>query len=763
MINNYQKKSEILAKSESQISLDQHIKDCLNILKQLCGCFPRLSLLMKEDMKGEEFWRTLSKCIIFHDTGKAHEDFQKKLYQQSNSWNNQRHEIFSLYFIEQSNLLDEIKDFVRYAVIGHHKCISEIYDFIDHNYNTSSFPIGWYSCKTSSFAEDCKKLQTDEVWKILECYKIKKTNDKIADIVSLAKRFKKPYQLNDDNFLLMLLLVGFLKQCDHLASAGIKKLYKLSDANFSFLEKYPLYNHQEQVSEISGNVVLSSPTGSGKTESAILWLRKQLKDQGEGRVFYVLPYTASINAMYERLAVSFHSDQQCCNVESSSHWVGMLHGKLLQYIDNKISSDRSVKSIVNDFKTLITPMKIVTPFQLLKNLFALKGFEKGISEWVGGYFIFDEIHAYDSKTFAQIIVLLEFCSKYLKVNHFIMTATLPSFMLELLKEAIGEHLYITADESLYKSFDRHKVCLKEGSVIDPDSLALIQKDVNEKKKVLVVCNTVEQSQDVYQKLKSKNKLLIHGGFNSNDRNEKERNLQREEVQLLIGTQAIEVSLDIDYDVIYTELAPLDALIQRFGRVNRRRNKKISVCYVFKKQNEKDKYIYNSEVVKRSLEVLQRIVDTNNGVINELYLKEYIDEVYPEWSKEQEDNFNQIKKLLKDKIKNEFSPLFQNERSEEEFYKQFDGIKVLPRSLESKYQDYLEKSQFIKADGLLVSIKESRFWKSFNERKIFKERICYNDSCKEKKDKSVLVLNCKYSSELGLQFSELDNRDNSIFI
>ena len=168
-------------------------------------------------------------------------------------------------------------------------------------------------------------------------------------------------------------------------------------------------------------------------------------------------------------------------------------------------------------------------------------------------------------------------------------------------------------------------------------------------------------------------------------------------------------------------------------------------------------------MKRSLEVLQRIVDTNNGVINELYLKEYIDEVYPEWSKEQEDNFNQIKKLLKDKIKNEFSPLFQNERSEEEFYKQFDGIKVLPRSLESKYQDYLEKSQFIKADGLLVSIKESRFWKSFNERKIFKERICYNDSCKEKKDKSVLVLNCKYSSELGLQFSELDNRDNSIFI
>lgn len=50
----------------------------------------------------------------------------------------------------------------------------------------------------------------------------------------------------------------------------------------------------------------------------------------------------------------------------------------------------------------------MTPFQLLKHLFGLKSFEKGMFEWSGCYLIFDEIHAYDPRIFAQIIVLLKF-------------------------------------------------------------------------------------------------------------------------------------------------------------------------------------------------------------------------------------------------------------------------------------------------------------------------------------------------------------------
>lgn len=60
--------------------------------------------------------------------------------------------------------------------------------------------------------------------------------------------------------------------------------------------------------------------------------------------------------------------------------------------------------------------------------------------------------------------------------------------------------------------------------------------------------------------------------------------------LLVGTQAIEVSLDIDFDGLYTELGLIDALLQRFGRVNRKRKKGIWIVSCLMKINKSDFYL-----------------------------------------------------------------------------------------------------------------------------------------------------------------------------
>ena len=105
--------------------------------------------------------------------------------------------------------------------------------------------------------------------------------------------------------------------------------------------------------------------------------------------------------MYERLFFDIGKDK-----------VGLLHSKLLQYLDVKFSSSSydcsSIKKMAENFKTMVTPFKVTTPFQMLKHLYGLNGFEKGLVEWSGAYFIIDEIHAYDARTFAQLIVLLHF-------------------------------------------------------------------------------------------------------------------------------------------------------------------------------------------------------------------------------------------------------------------------------------------------------------------------------------------------------------------
>lgn len=750
---------QVLAKSNPEKSLEQHIEDCLVILKQLIVCFPNLPF-----REHKSFWSLLLYCIIFHDTGKAHPGFQRILYglpeKKTDKWNYQRHELFSLYFIQQSNLSDIEKKKVYYVVGGHHKSIDEILQHIAHFYDKS---YGGFANSEGhlSFEKECDKLWKNKIWKILNKYGIFKENENTIDLlVTVRKTYESLYQLSNPMFIRHMLLIGFMKQCDHLASAEITQLYKLSDADFSFLFKYPLYIHQQISYSSTGNVILSSPTGSGKTETSILWLKHQLEKQGEGRIFYILPYTASINAMYERLNTNF------CKQE---HYVGMLHGKLLQYIENKMSSDKDRSCIENeknqlikDFKTLVTPMKIVTPFQLLKHLFGLKGFEKGISEWSGGYFIFDEIHAYDSKTFAQIIVLLEFCNQYLGVKFFIMTATLPTFMLEILQKAIGNHTKIVADEKLYNTFDRHRICMESGKL--QDSLEIIQKDINAGKKVLVVCNTVEQSQYVYQQLVSNNKLLLHGSFNAEDRNKKEMKLQNEEIPLLIGTQAIEVSLDIDYDTIYTEPAPLDALIQRFGRVNRKHNKGICLCHIFEASNDKDKFIYDKTIVARTLTVLSNIIEQQAGYIHEKDVQQLIDTVYKTWEEKQKKDFEITYQMLSEGILTRLTPLVYSEKNEESFYQQFDGVKVLPISLKQYYQNYLDTRQFVKADGLLVSIRESRLYNLLKEKDIENEKFFYEHKESNQLDeKNIKVIMRKYDEELGLQINKVERSIDQFFI
>ena len=99
----------------------------------------------------------------------------------------------------------------------------------------------------------------------------------------------------------------------------------------------------------------------------------------------------------------------------------------------------------------------------------------------------------------------------------------------------------------------------------------------------------------------------------------------EDADLLVGTQAVEVSLDIDFDCLFSEPAPIDALIQRFGRVNRKGEKGVNgICDVHICQNggESDKYIYSPEKIERTIKAF-----TSVDVLHESKIQGLIDEVY----------------------------------------------------------------------------------------------------------------------------------------
>lgn len=759
---------ELLAKSEPPVSLKQHIDECLRVYESLRKAFGRLPV-----GNPEHFWELVRLGIVFHDLGKSHTGFQRMLEGNPRYWYHQRHELFSTPFIDLLDLPEEDKLLLKLIVAGHHKDFSFLFEHIQHGYKTGEDIFSLTEDGKLDWQEEIQKIDDRFIQSFLKEYQVSLKPSPLALPIQIVKDYtRKPVNTTNDNFRKLLLAAGALKQCDHLASGGIFKVNILEEKHFNFLyeTKWAPYFHQQKASETNGNIVLTAPTGSGKTEASLMWLNKQMKENGQGRTFYILPFTASINAMFERL------DEK---MQGNNEIVGVVHGKLSEYIESRFGDENyswqneKLKSELKDsFRALVPPLKVATPFQLLKSIFGLKGFEKGIFEMSGGYFIFDEIHAYDPEVTAQIKVLIEFATQFLNVKVCLMTATLPTFLKKEFTDAIGEHSEISADAELYQSFVRHRIKVVDGLL--SEHIDDIQQRLDAGDKVLVVSNTVKQAQLIYNSLNASKKVLLHSAFNGIDRNKKEAELMSEEVKLLVGTQAIEVSLDIDYDVIFTEPAPLDALLQRFGRVNRHRkfipdrvwnpvrDEKPDIgqfrfrppcdCIVFAERNDIDKYIYkNEEVIKRTLDALKTIQSRNSGIVSENELQFYIDQVYPNWSEKEKEDFDRVYNHLKMDVWEHLAPFIYDSHREEEFENQFDGIKVLPAILKNDYQELLEANKFIKAESLKVSITRRRFASIISKEGIHRDVLAFQLFKKEEiKEQPYYLINRHYDSQLGLQ-------------
>lgn len=229
---------------------------------------------------------------------------------------------------------------------------------------------------------------------------------------------------------------------------------------------------------------------------------------------------------------------------------------------------------------------------------------------------------------------------------------------------------------------------------------------------------------------------------------------KDHVKLLVGTQAIEVSLDIDYDMIFSEPAPIDALIQRFGRVNRKRKKGICDGIIFKESNEEDKYIYDSETVAKTLEAFENIIKEHQGIIDEALLQSAIDLVYCDWTENDRKEFEERYQYLKDALQM-LSPMFKNTHTEEDFYRQFDGIKILPQSKKSDFEGHLNGFDFITAESLKVQIRKGRFMGWLKSQNIKKDIYAF-DRGKKIYNVSYFITNKVYDSELGLLADEEEN-------
>ncbi len=743
----------VLAKSDGK-SLDEHITECFNILNSMVESIPQLNDIIQYYFQPFSYWESLFIIICFHDLGKVHREFQKLLQGQNNHWNNQRHEFYSLPFVDKIACPENTLKCIKYTILSHHKTFEEALGYYDQDNNFEA------NIKTKMISEYLKQFfhVFPQIYQRVYGKAIELKSINLDGIIHPVKQYAIPYlrkEWENEGSMQNLLIWGGLKTCDHYASAGVKSLKMLIDNDFSPLDQMrstllekgmDFYNHQLKASKSKGSVQLSAPTGSGKTEAALLWLQTQLSIK-QGRSFYVLPYTASINAMYLRLKLIFEDK------------VGLHHSRLNQFLYSQYSQSEThnvhelIRNDKEEFLKMINPIKITTPFQFLKHFYGVKHFEMGLIELAGCKMIFDEIHAYDSITFAQILEVMKFLTNSLKADIFVMTATLPSFIKKIISEVLQleSSQIIEADQDLLKIFTRHKIQLVESNI--ENQIDRINYDLSQGKRVLVVCNTVNNAQKIFQyfcneQYQQDEICLLHSRFTYKDRQKKEEKALDPKTRLLIGTQAIEVSLNIDYDVLYSEPAPIDALLQRFGRINRERKKGICTVKICTISGKNDHFIYPTAIVKKTLDVLKDIDTLSESTIQSL-----IDLVYPDWEPEEKKKFDDTSHFFNQAIYS-LKPYQDSSTTEEQFYEQFTNVEILPFCFIKEWEELINNHHYIEAEGLFVSIHKNTYGYYRN-----KNLISSHSTVDLTNDKVIKTITAKleYNAELGL-LKEVINTD-----
>ncbi len=506
---------------------------------------------------------------------------------------------------------------------------------------------------------------------------------------------------------------------------------RVSSSSFPFT----LNNHQRACAGTEGSVFLDAPTGSGKTEAALLWAQANQSPEQARHIFYVLPFTASINAMYGRLkSDSLFGDDA----------VSFLHGRSAYFayrwlcesepdLDRKESA-RKVREARRQTRELYYPVKVLTPHQILMAFLGSKGWERSLCEYAGGLFILDEVHAYEPRLTGLLFEILRRLTQEMGARVCVMSATFPTLLREALVEHIGETTSVNLDPDERDRYSRHLVRVEEGTVAD--RLPEIREKLAAGLRVLVVLNTVAGAMECFEDLEemAENPCLIHGRLIHRDRQAAEARLQDEEnpVDLLIGTQAIEVSLDIDFDVLYSDPAPLDALLQRFGRVNRKplhdleradpgdRYREVVIC----RERWPDTFpIYErgeggERLVTRTLAALP-----NGKVLKESEVSVLIDTVYDReqlsaFLKIANDKSAQLRKLI-----STLEPGSEKPHDESELLDEIiDSIPIVPVGFREEHQSCLRDRRFFDAEDFIFNISKGRYHALKKQGKLHPDKV-----------------------------------------
>lgn len=367
--------------------------------------------------------------------------------------------------------------------------------------------------------------------------------------------------------------------------------------------------------------ILEAPMGEGKTEAALMGAEELACMTGRRGLFFGLPTQATSNGIFPRIESWLESIYQD---SGSKNELRLIHGKAnlnKEYMKLTAAShiaddaDKHEAFVVNQWfsgkKTAILDDFVVgTVDQFL--MVALKQKHLALRQlaFAKKVVVIDEVHAYDAYMSQYLKMALTWMASY-QVPVILLSATLSTTsradLIKAYLRGLGvptKNISIEGEDSealtssqaypLISYVDGQRVSQMKEFSVSKGKVVSIQRIEDEQisgvidqtflhgGNIGIIVNTVKRAQELAQYLSSQygEELveLLHSSFLATERTEKETELMRmlgkeqdsyrPKKKIIVGTQVIEQSLDIDFDLMISELAPVDLLIQRLGRLHR---------------------------------------------------------------------------------------------------------------------------------------------------------------------------------------------------
>lgn len=343
---------------------------------------------------------------------------------------------------------------------------------------------------------------------------------------------------------------------------------------FEKLTGYEPYDYQKRawkkinsIMENGGKVVIEVPTAGGKTESAVIPYIYQFitNDWKVPRLIYVLPTRSLVEKQAERIRMYVKEAL-------------IMRGKSKAEAEEMSNKFVQIEYGLHETHAFLGYVILTTWDAFLYGLSAHRTVGNRFTFPAGAIaqslIVFDEVQMYQDESLymPRLIGLIVQRLEDANVPLVFMTATLSTKLKEILHIDDGELIAVLPNDS--KKPERGEVTVVVRKDLNYEELINEVKNVIDgRKKVLVVKNTISSAVETYQKLKHLgNVLLLHSRFTVKDRVKKEREIEKANV--IVATQVVEAGLDLpNVGLVITDLAPLDALIQRVGRCARRKEEK----------------------------------------------------------------------------------------------------------------------------------------------------------------------------------------------